>query len=126
MEIITKTTLDMLTEDSVSVLTQRFLINEDGTEEQIGLDHRKAYSIEDEADLEQEVPEPYLTSVLTAWHGVPVEDVEEEPEEETTEVEELIEEESIEEEVIEEPVDEEEPIDEEPEELEEPEEEPTE
>ena len=67
MEIITKITLDMLTEDSVSVLTQRFLINEDGTEEQIGQDHRKAYSIEELEDLKNELPEPYLTSVLGVW-----------------------------------------------------------
>lgn len=75
MNIKTKIIADMLTEDSVSILTQRFLVNEDGTEEQIGEDHRKAYVVEDVEALKAEVPEPFLTSVLTAW-GIEIEEVE--------------------------------------------------
>ena len=67
MEVLNKIILDMLTEDSVSVLTQRFLVNEDGSEEQIGVDHRKAYSIEEIEDLKNELEEPYLTAVLNVW-----------------------------------------------------------
>lgn len=72
MEYIIKTTLDALTSDSVSVLTQKFA-NIGGETVQIGQDHRKAYvnSEFSRQELSQEVPDPYLTTILTLWGDKP-------------------------------------------------------
>lgn len=68
MEIITKITLDNLTENSVSVLTQQFAeIN--GQTVQIGENHRTAFvnSEYGRIELAVKLPEPYLSSVMAVW-----------------------------------------------------------
>lgn len=68
MEYTIKTTLDELTSDSVSVLTQKF-VEIEGEVVQVGPDHRKAYvnSEFSRQELQNEVSEPYLTTILTLW-----------------------------------------------------------
>lgn len=68
MEIQTKITLDNLTENSVSVLTQQFAeIN--GQTVQIGTNHRNAYinSEYGRIELAVKLQEPYLSSVMAVW-----------------------------------------------------------
>lgn len=75
MEIITKITLDRLTENSVSVLTQQFAeIN--GQTVQIGENHRTAFanSTYGRIELAVKLPEPYLSSVLAVWGDAPIEE----------------------------------------------------
>ena len=64
MQIETRITLDMLTAESVSVLTQRFV---DG--EQLGQNHRRAFVNSEEgiAEIIESLEEPYLSTVLTMW-----------------------------------------------------------
>ena len=66
--MITKTTLDMLTENSVSVMTQRY-VEEDGQEYAVGEPHRCAYvnSERGRAEITAALPEPYLTAVMAIW-----------------------------------------------------------
>lgn len=73
MEITTKITLDMLNSLSVSILTQRFTTIENETV-QVGQNHRKAYvnSERGRSELVEEVPEPYLTAVLSLWGDSPI------------------------------------------------------
>lgn len=68
MEVVTKTTLDMLTKDGVSIKTERFVGNE-----ALGLPHRKAYvnSTRGRAELQAEVAKPYLSSILSVWGDEP-------------------------------------------------------
>ena len=68
IETTEKITLDNLTENSVSVLTQQFAeIN--GQTVQIGENHRTAYtnSAYGRIELEAKLPEPYLSSVMAVW-----------------------------------------------------------
>ena len=67
-----KITLDMLTQDSVSLKKQQYTtINE--TEYPIGEPWRKAYanSITGRAEVEAEVEEPYRTAVFAVWGDTP-------------------------------------------------------
>ena len=67
-----KITLDMLTETSVSVKTQKY-INDGGVEYAVGLPHRRAYvnSERGRAEIAAELPEPYLSAVLAVWGDAP-------------------------------------------------------
>lgn len=72
MDIKTRVYLDMLTENSVTVKTQRYTVM-DGEEVNIGEIHARAYpnSAKGRAELLAEVPEPYLSGVLAVWGDVP-------------------------------------------------------
>jgi hypothetical protein len=69
MEIKNVITVDNLTTESVSVKTQRVLIEDDGTETALGLPSRKAYINGDSgrSELAAEVPEPYFSAILAVW-----------------------------------------------------------
>ena len=72
MDIKTRVYLDMLTENSATVKTQRYTVM-DGEEVNIGEIHARAYpnSERGRAELAEEVPEPYLNAVLTVWGDAP-------------------------------------------------------
>ena len=72
MEITTKITIDMLTEESVSILTQKFL-ELDGEVTQVGMNHRKAYinSEQGRTELKAEQPKDVLNSVMSIWGDTP-------------------------------------------------------
>ena len=67
-----KITLDMLTETSVSVKTQKY-IEDGGVEYAVGEPHRRAYvnSERGRAEIAAELPEPYLSAVLAVWGEAP-------------------------------------------------------
>ena len=71
MEIKNVITVDNLTTDSVSVKTQRVLVedNGNGTETALGLPSRKAYanSIDGRTELAAEVSEPYFSGIIAVW-----------------------------------------------------------
>lgn len=66
--MVTKTTLDMLTETGVSVKTQKY-VEDGGVEYAVGEPHRRAYvnSERGRAEIAAELPEPYLSAVLAVW-----------------------------------------------------------
>ena len=68
MEIKEKKTVDMLTTDSVSILTQKF-IEVNGVETQIGQNRRCAYvnSETGRNALQSAEPEEVVTAVLAIW-----------------------------------------------------------
>ncbi len=68
----TRTTIDMLTEKSVSIKTQRF-IQDDGKEYLVGDPHRCAYinSVRGRADIAAALSEPYLSAVMAVWGAEP-------------------------------------------------------
>lgn len=70
--MITRITLDMLTETSVSVKTQKY-IEDGGVEYAVGEPHRRAYvnSERGRAEIAAELPEPYLSAVLAVWGEAP-------------------------------------------------------
>jgi hypothetical protein len=71
-EMTVKTTLDMLTDKSVSIQTQRYV--EDGGEEYpVGEPHRCAYinSERGREEIAGALAEPYLSAVLTVWGDTP-------------------------------------------------------
>lgn len=73
MDIIKKVTVDMLTDKSVSILTQKF-IEIDGVETQVGDNHRKAY-VNTEAGrkvLESEQDESTINAVFAIWGDAPM------------------------------------------------------
>lgn len=72
MEITEKITLDMLTEDSVSVLKQTY-VNYNGQEMQMGGNVRNAYSNSQSgrAEIAKVLTEPYLNSVMAVWGDTP-------------------------------------------------------
>lgn len=72
MELTEKITLDMLTQDSVSVLRQRFL-NVSGTEMQVGENVRNAYvnSTSGRKNLKEALPDEYYNAVLAVWGDIP-------------------------------------------------------
>lgn len=72
MDIEVKTTIDMLTDESVSILTQQYITIE-GVETQVGENHRCAYinSAQGRADLEANEPEVIVNAVLTIWGTTP-------------------------------------------------------
>ena len=67
--------LELLTQDSVSVKTQKVLL-QNGTVYQVGCPHRCAYvnSVSGRKQLAAELPEPYLSAVLAVWGSVPTVD----------------------------------------------------
>lgn len=72
MEIKEKITLDMLTQNSVSILKQKF-IDIDGVETQVGGNIRNAY-VNDEngrAILSEILPAEYYNAVMAVWGDVP-------------------------------------------------------
>lgn len=72
MEITKKVTVDMLTSESVSILTQQF-VYVDGAAAQVGKNHRKAY-VNTEAGrkvLESEQDESTINAVFAIWGDVP-------------------------------------------------------
>ena len=68
MEILERKTVDMLTKDSVSILTQKF-IEIDGHESQVGENHRCAYinSKSGRSNLIEGEPENVVNAVLEIW-----------------------------------------------------------
>ena len=73
MEITEKITLDMLTQDSVSVLRQKF-IEIDGVQTQVGGNIRNAYMNDENgrAELEEILPEEYYNAVIAVWGNTSV------------------------------------------------------
>ena len=72
MDIVTKATVDMLTNTSVSILTQKF-VKVDGKETQLGKNHRKAY-VNTEAGrkaLISEQEEATVQAVFAIWGDAP-------------------------------------------------------
>lgn len=73
MDIATKATVDMLTNTSVSILTQKF-VKVDGKETQLGKNHRKAY-VNTEAGrqaLMSEQEEATVQAVFAIWGDAPM------------------------------------------------------
>ena len=72
MDIKTRIYLDMLTENSVTVKTQRYTVM-DGEEVNIGEIHARAYpnSEESRVELVSELPVSYLNAVLAVWGEEP-------------------------------------------------------
>lgn len=72
MEIRTKIYLDALTENSVTVKSQRYIVVE-GEEMNIGEIHAKAYPNGEggRTELMAELPEPFVTAVLAVWGDAP-------------------------------------------------------
>ena len=68
IEATEKITLDNLTENSVSVLTQQFA-NLNGQTVQVGENHRTAFvnSEYGRIELKDKLQEPYLSSVMAVW-----------------------------------------------------------
>lgn len=64
--------LDMLTQDSVSVRKQKYVII-DGTEYPIGEPWRRAYvnSAAGRQQVQDEVPEPYRSAIFAVWGDEP-------------------------------------------------------
>lgn len=78
MEIKEEKTVDMLTSNSVSILTQKF-IEIDGLKTQVGENHRCAYSnsITGRQELQNSEPEDVVASVFAIWGDTPTVIVEE-------------------------------------------------
>lgn len=70
--MIEKITLDMLTQDSVSVKKQQYIV-QNGREYEIGQPWRRAYvnSISGRQQVENEVPEPYKSVIMLMWGNEP-------------------------------------------------------
>lgn len=70
--MIEKTTLDMFTSDSVSLKKQQYTVV-DGKEYPIGEPWRRAYinSVKGRAQVQAEVPEPYLSAIMAVWGDNP-------------------------------------------------------
>ncbi len=70
--MIEKITLDMLTQDSVSVKKQQYIV-QDGKEYAIGEPWRRAYvnSISGRQQVENEVTEPYKSVIMLMWGNEP-------------------------------------------------------
>lgn len=65
-------TLDALTEASVSIKTQKTIV-QDGVTYEIGQPHRCAYmnSTWGRQQLAADVPEPYLSAIMAVWGNTP-------------------------------------------------------
>lgn len=72
MDIIEKKTIDMLTVNSVSIATDKF-IELDGQEQQVGERHRISYenSVDGRNKIQDEQPENIVSAVLAIWGNVP-------------------------------------------------------
>lgn len=70
-----KYTLDMLTQDSVSVKKQRY-VEIDGAEYPVGQPWRRSYvnSARGRQAVQEEVPEPHRTAIFTVWGDTPTVD----------------------------------------------------
>ena len=73
--MIEKITLDMLSQNSVSVKTQQF-IEQDGQEYPIGQPHRKAYinSIRGREEVQNELPQIQQNAIFAVWGDTPTVD----------------------------------------------------
>jgi hypothetical protein len=73
--MIEKITLDMLTQDSVSIKKQNYIV-QDEIEYEIGQPWRRAYenSINGRRQVENEVPEPYKSVIFMIWGDTPTVD----------------------------------------------------
>ena len=71
-DITEKKTVDMLTSDSVSILTQKF-ITIDGVVSQVGENHRRAYENSESGRklLQEGEPQEVVNSVLSIWGDTP-------------------------------------------------------
>ncbi len=67
-----KITLDMLTQNSVSLKKQKYAVV-DGNEYLIGAPWRRTYinSEQGRAQVKNEVPEPYQSAILAVWGDAP-------------------------------------------------------
>ena len=67
-----KITLDMLTQDSVSIKRQEYIV-QDGVEYATSNNIRKSYSnsTSSRQELEEEVPDPYKAIILMMWGDEP-------------------------------------------------------
>lgn len=72
MNIIKKVTIDMLTDTSVSILTQNF-VEIDGVEMQVDKNHRKAYVNTESGrnEIENEQEESTINAVFSIWGDNP-------------------------------------------------------
>ena len=70
--MIEKITLDMLTQDSVSIKKQQYIV-QNGKEYKIGDIWRRAYvnTIQGRQQVENEVEEPYKTIIFMMWGDTP-------------------------------------------------------
>ncbi len=70
--MIKEIALDMLTQDSVSVKTQKYT-DVEGVEYPIGQPHRKAYvnSARGRQEVMDELPEPHQTAIFAIWGDTP-------------------------------------------------------
>ena len=70
--------LDMLTKDSVSIITKT-MTNMNNTEVQVGNNIRRAFvnSAQDRQAISEYLPEPYLSSVMQVWGDTPTVIIEE-------------------------------------------------
>lgn len=70
--MVEKITLDMLTQDGVSVKKQQYAVV-DGQEYPIGQPWRRAYinSIQGRAKVEAEVADPYKSVIMLMWGDTP-------------------------------------------------------
>lgn len=70
--MILEKTIDMLTKDSVSILTEKF-IEEDGISYKVGENHRCAYvnSSEGRKDIAENEPSDVSKTVLSYWGDEP-------------------------------------------------------
>lgn len=68
MDIKEKKTVDMLTIDSVSILTQKFIVEEDELL-QVGNNHRKSYENSESGrkELQEKEPVDVVNAVLARW-----------------------------------------------------------
>jgi len=73
--MIEKITLDMLTQDSVSVKKQQYIM-QDGKEYVIGRPHRKAYvnSIRGRQEIQNELPQAQQNAIFAIWGDTPTVD----------------------------------------------------
>ena len=70
--MVEKITLDMLNQDGVSIKKQQFTVV-GGVEYAIGEPWRRAYinSVRGRQEIENEVPEPYLSAIMAVWGDTP-------------------------------------------------------
>ena len=70
--MIERITLDMLTQDSVSLKKQQYA-TVDGKEYPIGEPWRRAYinSVQGRIQVQSEVTEPYLSAIMAVWGETP-------------------------------------------------------
>jgi hypothetical protein len=70
--MVEKITLDMLTQDSVSLKKQQYT-TVDGKEYPIGEPWRRAYinSAQGRTQVQTEVPEPYKSAIMAVWGETP-------------------------------------------------------